>query len=133
MKRSDTHKQFVLIQLEKLKAKGFRCIPLIKPIPDVIAIKGDNLEVYAVEVIHTVDPKVIEQKYKKVPWYDDVILAFYPMERPVYSVNPCTLVDERGRTTLPERVREKHKINKGCVLQFESLSDDKVLIEILAR
>ena len=62
------HDQLLLEEVAKLEAQGFRCIPLVKVLPDAIAIKDGK--VYAVE-LETFSPDY--DKYQKVDFYDDVI------------------------------------------------------------
>lgn len=44
------HYNEILSQIKSLEKQGFRCVPVGKSIPDIIAIKGDNLKVFAVEI-----------------------------------------------------------------------------------
>lgn len=66
------HKKGVMETIQALTEKGFRCIPLIQaPIPDAIAIRGNN--VFAVEYETGVKSADFE-KYAKVGHpFDDII------------------------------------------------------------
>jgi hypothetical protein len=63
----------VFKEVSFLEKQGYRVIPLVKVVPDAIAIKGDNLRVYAVEVERGVKEHIDFEKYSQTKCYDDVI------------------------------------------------------------
>jgi transposase len=71
------HKEAVLAESKNLETQGFRCIPLIDVIPDIIAIKRGK--VYAVEVETGKSPDYT--KYEKIDYYDDVFWIIIRRER----------------------------------------------------
>lgn len=67
----EQHRAGVGKTIDALEAKGFRCIPLIRPLPDIIAIKGGM--VFAVEYETGLKGADFE-KYEKLNHpFDDVI------------------------------------------------------------
>lgn len=59
-------------ELAELRRQGFRCVPiglLRYPKPDIIAIKGDNVQVFAIEVEMS---KIDYGKYKGIEDFDDI-------------------------------------------------------------
>jgi len=131
MKTREIHDKYLLLENERLSTKGFRCIPLIKPIPDIIAIKGRDLEVYAVEIVHKSSPQ--PKNYAQAPWFDDVLFAFYPIEPPDFKVNNHVLVKTKYRITIPENVREEMEIKIGSTLELQVVSKDKMIVAVLVR
>lgn len=70
------HKRAALEQAEELKKGGHRVILLDipgYPRPDLIAIKGDNIKVYAVEIESGYIPPWKLEKYDDISFYDDII------------------------------------------------------------
>lgn len=65
------HDQLLTNELIKLKKRGFRVIPLKKPLPDGIAIDFDNKKVYAVELERNPTKKKLN-KYANTNWFDDI-------------------------------------------------------------
>jgi len=58
-------------EIPKLEKQGFRCIPIGKVIPDIVAIKDNKL--YAIEIEYG-NNKIRYDKYDKIKYkYDDVI------------------------------------------------------------
>ena len=47
---SKEHYPLIFEQANILNKQGFRCIPITKVVPDIIAIKGKDIQVFAVEV-----------------------------------------------------------------------------------
>jgi len=47
---SKKHYKLILEQTKILEEQGFRCFPITKVVPDIIAVKGQNIQMYAVEV-----------------------------------------------------------------------------------
>ncbi|RKX44051.1 MAG: hypothetical protein DRP27_07375 [Thermotogae bacterium] len=68
--RKRYHDKMLLEELKKFERQGYRCIPLIKVIPDAIVIKDGK--VYAVE-LETDHPDFDKYHNLKVNPYDDVI------------------------------------------------------------
>ncbi len=62
----------ILVQAKILEKQGYKVVPITNVIPDIIAIQGDNIRVFAVEVERG---KPNHHKYtddiKK--WFDDII------------------------------------------------------------
>jgi len=130
----DIHQRYVQLETEKLSAKGFRCIPLVRPLPDVIAIQGRDLKVSAVEVIHKTSVKMTTARYKDIPWYDNVLLSVYPAEPPETKLDRHTvIVGSKGRMSIPKMLCQKMNINVNAVLEFEVLSKDQCAINVLVR
>ena len=74
-----SHAEAIKVEVEKLKKQGYRCIPIgmyrKTVIPDIIAIKGEQIQIVAVEV-ETAYQRPAHKKYKKynkTDAYDDVI------------------------------------------------------------
>lgn len=64
----EEHKQTLFSELKNLEKQGYKCIPIVKPLPDIIAIK-DN-KVFAIEVeFGKIEPK----RYDGVTYFDDII------------------------------------------------------------
>ena len=70
--KCDRHEKLVLEQIDELTKQGFRCVRLSKAIPDVIAVKGQNVKVFAVEVERY---KARTEKYTDDvrKYYDDIL------------------------------------------------------------
>jgi AbrB family looped-hinge helix DNA binding protein len=124
------HDKYLLLENERLSAKGFRCIPLLKPIPDIIAVKGKDLEIYAVEVIHKSSPQL--KNYDKAQWFDDVLFAFYPVEPPDFKANRVK-IDGKGRITIPYAIRKKYGLKYESVLEVQDLGNEKLVLAILIK
>lgn len=133
MKTQKIHERYTILETERLTAEGFRCIPLMKKIPDIIAIKGMNLEVYAVEVIHKAASRPLYAQYKNLPWSDDVIVSVYPLEPPQHKRPDLIIVKSNGRITLPKEIREKLDLREDSVLEMENYGNEKILITVLRR
>lgn len=62
----------ILSEIPELEKQGFRCIPIGKVIPDIIAIK--NNKVYAIEVERSNSPRYSKYDNKDhTKYYDDII------------------------------------------------------------
>ena len=74
------HTQEILKQIKIFEEQGFKCILTdFKPIPDFIAIKGENIKVYAVEV-DSGRPR--PEKYQNTQIYDDVFwITFHKQKK----------------------------------------------------
>lgn len=59
----------ILEEIPALEKEGYRCIPIGKIIPDIIAIRDGKI--IAIEVEYTKNPRYEKYKYQKI--YDDVI------------------------------------------------------------
>ena len=57
--------QKILHEIPELEKQGFRCIPILNVVPDIIAIKGENIEVYAIEIEGNKKTKPNYKKYDK--------------------------------------------------------------------
>jgi hypothetical protein len=62
----------ILLEIDNLEKEGFRCVPIGRVIPDIVAIKGNKI--YAIEVEYGFYPnykKYNKENYKK--YFDDII------------------------------------------------------------
>ncbi len=66
--RVTLHHKRILQEIPELEKQGFKCIPITKVIPDIVAIK-DN-KVFAIEVEYQ---KPNYDKYTDIKHYDDII------------------------------------------------------------
>lgn len=66
------HYELILEAKKEMEEQGFRCIPIGKIVPDLIAIKGDNLKIFAVEV-ESGKGVPNYNKYDNVSFFDDII------------------------------------------------------------
>lgn len=67
------HNKEIEEQSKKLEEQGFRCIPITHVIPDIIAVKGDNIKVFAVEVEHNRKNHVKKYSENIKSYFDDII------------------------------------------------------------
>jgi AbrB family looped-hinge helix DNA binding protein len=121
---------------QSLNSKGFHTIPLVRPIPDLIAIKGDNLRVFAVEVEMPYknqtqhDDKM--KLYKGASWFDDVMLIVPErrMETGKNGVSHLVVpaeMDSKGRVVIPYHLRDILGLREGDSVVF-NLENGKVTI-----
>jgi len=72
------HDRECLKVMEELAAQGFRVVPvgltnIGYPVPDLVAIRGENIKVFAVEVDTRKPTTTKLKKYDGFPFYDDII------------------------------------------------------------
>lgn len=81
----DKHAIKILEQTKILEKQGYRAIPLYKTFPDIVAIQGDNIKVFAVEVeVEKPKNRMRLNKYdinKTKKYYDDIIWIIIKKEK----------------------------------------------------
>lgn len=71
----ENHRSALFEEIHELGKKGFRCVPLIRPIPDAIIIDFENRKVLALEITTGKRPftPVDIAVYNNINWYDDIL------------------------------------------------------------
>lgn len=72
------YRKRILKEINLLQQQGFRCVPVHWKTPDIVAIKGDNLKIFAVEVSDGIFGMDIDKYPDELRrFYDDIVWIVY--------------------------------------------------------